>query len=83
MTQVGISDISKNPALLDRLDDLAEVVNKKTNQVKGVFIPTAYLSDFEKLFEEIEYRKFVQRNSALKGAAEEDDTLMDGLDDTY
>ncbi|WP_294955240.1 hypothetical protein [Sulfurovum sp.] len=66
MLKVGISDISKNPSLFDKLDDLAEVVNKKTNQVKGVFIPRAYLSSFEKVFEEIEYQKFVKRNASLK-----------------
>jgi len=83
MTKVGISDISKNPSLFDKLDDLAEVVNKKTNQVKGVFIPSAYLPSFEKVFEEIEYKKFLQRNASLKNTLEEDSTLSDGLDNAY
>ena len=83
MRQVGISDISKNPSLLDKLDDLAEVVNKKTNTVKGVFIPSAYLSSFEKMFEEIEYQKFIQRNASIKNSVEDDDTLTDGLNDAY
>jgi len=83
MTQVGISDISKNPSLFDKLDDLAEVVNKKTKQVKGVFIPTMYLASFEKVFEEIEYQKFLQRNRSLQKIIQEDQTLTDGLDDAY
>jgi len=83
MTKVGISDISKNPSIFDKLDDLAQVVNKKTNQVKGVFIPNSYLGMFEKVFEEIEYKKFVKRNNSLKDSLNEDSTLKDGLNNAY
>ena len=83
MIQVGISDISKNPSIFDKLDDLAEVVNKKTSDVKGVFIPSAYLGLFEKVFKEIEYKKFLKRNSSLMDRPSEDDTLLDGLDSAY
>jgi len=83
MLQIGISDISKNPGIIDKLDDVVEILNKKTKQVKGIFIPTAYLDNFKEVLEEMEYKKFVQRNSTLKNSTEHDETLLDGLDDDY
>ena len=83
MIQVGISDISKNPSMFDKMHDLAQIVNKKTSQVKGVFIPNEYLGMFEKVFEELEYKKFVQRNMSLKNSSKNDETLLDGLEDGY
>ena len=83
MIQVGISDISKNPSMFDKMHDLAQIVNKKTSQVKGVFIPNEYLDMFEKVFEELEYKKFVERNKSLKTSSENDETLLDGLEDGY
>ena len=83
MIQVGISDISKNPSMFDKIHDLAQIVNKKTSQVKGVFIPNEYLGMFEKVFEELEYKKFVERNKSLKNSLQIDETLLDGLEDGY
>ena len=83
MTQVGISDISKNPSIFDKLDDLAQVINKKTNQVKGVFIPQKYIGMFEGVFQDIEYKKFIKRNETLLNSSKSDETLLDGLEDGY
>ena len=83
MLQIGISDISKNPGIIDKLDDVVEILNKKTKQVKGIFIPASYLDNFKEVLEEIEYKKFVKRNAALKNGTENDETLLDGLDDVY
>lgn len=83
MLQIGISDISKNPGIIDKLDDVVEILNKKTKQVKGIFVPSAYLEDFKDVLEELEYKKFVQRNMALKKTNEDDDTILDGIDDAY
>ena len=83
MIQLGISDISKNPSLIDKVDDLIQILNKKTKKVKGVFIPNALLSNFEEIFEEIEYKKFIQRNKDLQSLVQEDNTLLDGLDNAY
>ena len=69
--------------MFDKMHDLAQIVNKKTSQVKGVFIPNEYLGMFEKVFEEIEYKKFVERNRSLIDSTEEDNTLADGLEDAY
>jgi len=33
MLQIGISDISKNPSIIEKLDDIAQILNKKTKQV--------------------------------------------------
>lgn len=83
MLQLGISDISKNPSLIDSVDDLVQILNKKTKEIKGVFIPKELLYNFESIFKEIEYKKFVKRNESLKNSSNEDDTLLDGLDDAY
>ena len=70
MIEIGISDISKNPSLIDKLDDIAQIINKKTKKVKGVFIPSEYLDNFQKIFKEIEYKKFVKRNTTLSESLE-------------
>ena len=83
MIQIGISELSKNPAMLDKLHDVAQIVNKKTSEVKGIFVPSEYIDMFDKVFKEIEYKKFVQRNYSLQSNSREDETLLDGLDDIY
>ena len=83
MIQLGISDISKNPSLIDKVDDLVEILNKKTKEVKGVFIPKELLSHFDAIFKEIEYRNFLKRNQSIQEGSNEDETLLDGIDDKY
>lgn len=83
MLQLGISDISKNPGLIDKVNDLVEILNKKTKEVKGVFIPKELLADFEAIFKEIEYKKFIKRNQSIQNISNEDETLLDGLDNEY
>ena len=83
MIQLGISDISKNPSLIDKVDDLVEILNKKTKEVKGVFIPSEFLPSFDAIFKEIEYKKFLHRNQSIQNKSNEDNTVLDGLDDKY
>ncbi|MEA3373069.1 MAG: hypothetical protein U9Q62_05185 [Campylobacterota bacterium] len=83
MLQIGISDISKNPSIIDKVDEIAQIVNKKTKKVKGVFIPSEYLSLFDSLIKEVEYKKFVKRNETLIDHEYEDETIIDGLNDAY
>ncbi|MCH9740972.1 MAG: hypothetical protein K0U38_09060 [Epsilonproteobacteria bacterium] len=84
MVQIGIANIAKNPAMLDRLDNAIEIVNKKTKEVKGIFIPIAYKDMLEKVLEEIEYQQFLKHNSSLISYEDkEDDSLLDGLDNAY
>ena len=35
MVQIGIADINKTPSIIDKLDDIAQIVNKKTKVIKG------------------------------------------------
>jgi hypothetical protein len=84
MEQVGIAQINKNPALIDKLDSAVEIVNKKTKEVKGVFIPVKYRYMIKNILEEIEYQKFLKRNQSLFAQENtEDETLLDGLEDEY
>lgn len=81
MIQIGISDISKNPSIIDKLDEIAQIVNKKSKQIKGIFIPAELLVPYQDMIDELEYQKFRKRNSNMQG--NDDDTLLDGLDNAY
>jgi len=82
--QIGIANIAKNPSILDSLDTAIEIVNKKTKDVKGFFIPIIYKDMIENVLKEIAYQQFLKENSSLISYnIEEDDTLLDGLNDEY
>lgn len=81
MIRIGISDISKNPSIIDKLDEIAQIVNKKSKQIKGIFIPTELLPPYQDMIDELEYQKFRKRNTNMQ--TNEDDTLLDGLDNAY
>ncbi len=81
MIQIGISDISKNPSIIDKLDDIAQIVNKKSKQIKGIFIPSELLLPYQDMIDELEYQKFRKRNANMQN--NEDHTLLDGLDNAY
>ena len=78
MVELSISDISKKPSLLDDLNDVAKIVNKKTGEAKGIFIPMEESAFFKKLIEEIEYRKWLERNKGL-AAGMDDPHLFDEI----
>jgi hypothetical protein len=82
MTQVGIANIAKNPAILDGLDSAIEIVNKKTKEVKGLYIPIKYKDMIQEALNEIAYQKFLKQNASLI-SEKEDETLLDGLDNEY
>lgn len=79
MVELSISDISKKPSLLDELDDIAKIVNKKTHEIKGIFVPYEDSKLFHKLFKELEYKKWLERNRA--GLMEKPDFLDDVVED--
>ncbi len=62
MKRVSISEIVKKPSILDSIDDVIEVVNKKTNEVKGVFISAKDLPYVKDMIEELEYKRWLKRN---------------------
>jgi len=65
MVELSISEISKHPKILDELKEIAKIVNKKSNTLKGIFIPLEDLKGVEELVREIEYRKWLERNKGL------------------
>ncbi len=78
MKSISISDIAKKPSILDEIDDVVEIVNKKTNEVKGVFISSKDLPYIKDMLEELEYRKWLKRNKkGLEASAKEFDGLFD------
>jgi len=83
MRNIGIAELNKNPAVLDSVDGVAKIINKKNRHIKGYFIPIAYKNEIEKVLKEIEYKKFLQRNQSLLKQDKEDDTVLDGLDEAY
>lgn len=83
MIQIGIADINKTPSIMDKLDDVAQIVNKKTKEIKGFYIPQKYQSIIQEAIEKIEYQLFLERNQSLITEDTKDDTLLDGLDELY
>ena len=77
MVELSISDISKKPSLLDNLDDIAKIVNRKKNEVKGIFIPIEDKDLYKDLLEEIEYRRWLKRNK--KGLIAEKPDFLDNV----
>ena len=78
MKTISISDIAKKPPILDNIDDVAEIVNKKTNEVKGIFISAKDIPLVKDMIEELEYRKWLKRNKkGLKASDKEFDGLFD------
>ena len=61
METVGISDISRNPALFNK-DEIFEIVDKKSKKSKYIAIPSHYKPLLEKVIEEIEYRRWLEKN---------------------
>lgn len=77
MVEISISELSKHPKILDELDDIARVVNKKEGVIKGIFIPIAMKKDIEDLLEMIAKRK---KEALLKrvAKAQQRDKIGDG-----
>ncbi len=65
MKTISISDIAKKPSILDDIDDVTQIVNKKTNEVKGIFISAKDMPYIKDMIEELEYRKWLKRNKGL------------------
>jgi len=84
MLQIGIVDINRTPSIMDKIDEVAQIVNKKTKDIKGYYIPIAYENMIKKAIEEIEYQSFKKRNQSLINNSDmNEETLLDGLDDKY
>lgn len=83
MLQIGIADINKKPSIIDTLSDVAQIVNKKTKVVKGYFIPFEYRDMIKDAIEEIEYKRFKERNKNMLSSENGDDALLDGLNEEY
>lgn len=83
MVNLGIAELHKNPSILDTLQEVATIVNKKNKEVKGYFIPVMYKNLVQNMIEELEYKSFVTRNKSLIATEDEDETLTDGLEDAY
>ncbi len=83
MKSIGIAELNKNPKILDSVDGVAMIVNKKNKHLKGYYIPIIYKSEIEKVLKDIEYKKFLQRNRSLLKQDNEDETILDGIDEIY
>ena len=78
MKTISISDLSKKPSILDNLDDVAQIVNKKTNKIKGFFISYDDFPYVKDIIKEIEYQKWYRRNAkGLEASQKEFEGLFD------
>lgn len=79
---VAVGDVAKNLKLITDSDEIVYIEDKRKHQLKSIVIPADYAEDLKKMIEELEYRKFKERNASLM-SVDEDETLLDGLDDAY
>ena len=77
MKTISISEIAKKPSVLDNLDDVVQIVNKKTNEVKGFFISAQDLPYIKDMLEELEFQKWYQRNRGLETSPKDLEDLFD------
>ncbi len=77
MKTISISDLSKKPSILDDIDDVAQIVNKKTNKIKGFFISYDDFPYVKDIIKEIEYQKWYRRNKGLANPPKEFEGLFD------
>jgi len=77
MKTISISEIAKKPSVLDNLDDVAQIVNKKTNEVKGVFISAKDLPYVKDMIEELEFQKWLKRNKGLANPPKDLEGIFD------
>ncbi len=77
MKTISISEISRKPSILDNLDDVAQIVNKKTDEIKGIFISAKDLPYVKDMIKELEYQKWYKRNKGLEHPPKEFDGLFD------
>ncbi len=78
MVEISISDIAKRPKILDELRDIAKVVNKKDNSIRGLFIPLHLMdAKVRHLIQEIEQER---KQALLKriAQAQKEDSIGDG-----
>ncbi len=61
MRKVGISEISRNPAILNG-EEILEIVDKKSKRSKYIAIPSDYREKLKGLIEEIEYARWLESN---------------------
>ena len=80
---VAVGDIAKNLKLITDSDEIVYIEDKRKHQIKSIVIPADYSEDLQKMIEELEYKKFKERNRSLGTLENSDNTLLDGLDDEY
>ena len=84
MVDIGIAELSKNPAILDKLDSIAAIVNKKNKEIKGYFIPKSYDEYLKSLIEEMEMSKKIELLKRVAKASKKDvigdGTVADGIE---
>jgi len=80
MRQVGISEISRNPAIFNN-DELLEIVDKKSKKSKYIAIPSRYEAMIQKLIEDIEYTEWLEKNrNALENGENWGELLEEAAD---
>jgi hypothetical protein len=47
MTTISVRDLARNSSILDKYD-YVEIVDKRKNELKGMFISAKYVKEFEK-----------------------------------
>ena len=81
MINIGIAELSKNPSILDRVDDVATIINKKNREIKGYFIPSSYHKQLKSFIENIEQEKKRELLKRVAKASRKDPIGDGAIDD--
>lgn len=77
MKTISISDIVKKPSILDNVDDVVQIIDKKKDDIKGFFISMRDYELIKDMIEEIEYQKWYKRNRGLENPPKDLDGILD------
>jgi len=77
MKTISISDIVKKPSILDNVDDVVQIIDKKKDDIKGFFISMRDYELIKDMIEEIEYQKWYKKNRGLENPPKDLDGILD------
>ncbi len=85
MLEYGIKNITINPTLITKSEEIIKLVDSRSKKVRAYVFPAKYATLIEKIIKEIEYKEWAkEKKRELKKAANEseklDDFMLAGID---
>ena len=78
MLEYGIKEITTNPTLITKTQDIIKLVDSRSNQTRAFVLPNSYAPLIEKLSKELEAKKWAKEKKKL---LQNNDLSDDALED--